>query len=157
MLEYVPVRFDLYRPLKPHLRWTLQCLVAFADRAGKCWPSVRKLAEVAGIGKSTVSRHLAALERAGNIRRTRKPGGVYVYAIDARFLPARAKVSHQRAAAVPPAAAKEKPIKNKCDSHSYLEPWPQRMRAWVDRRWWLPQWGPRPDEPGCFAPGVSVG
>jgi hypothetical protein len=27
MLAYIPVRFDLYRIIRPHLRWTLQCLV----------------------------------------------------------------------------------------------------------------------------------
>jgi DNA-binding transcriptional ArsR family regulator len=94
MLAYVPVRFELYRAIRPHLRWTLQCLIGFADRAGRCFPSIRKLAEVTGLGKSTVSRHLAALVRAGLIHRTRKPGGVYVYAVDSRFLPAGAKLSH---------------------------------------------------------------
>ncbi len=53
MLEYVPVRFDLYRTVRAPLRWTLQCLVAHADRTGKCWPSVRRIAEVAGMSKST--------------------------------------------------------------------------------------------------------
>ena len=53
MLAYIPIRFDVYRPLKVHLRWTLQCLIGFADRAGRCFPSIRKLAEVIGLGKST--------------------------------------------------------------------------------------------------------
>ena len=52
MLTYVPVVFDAYRPLKAHLRWTLQNLVAFADTAGRCFPSVRKLAEVTGLGRA---------------------------------------------------------------------------------------------------------
>ena len=42
---------------------------------GQCWPSVRTLAEVAGIGKSTVSRHLAELTRTGMISRARRPAG----------------------------------------------------------------------------------
>ncbi len=100
VLDYVPVRFDLYRPLRPALRWTLQCLVGFADRTGRCFPSVRKLAAVTGISKSTVSRHLAALERAGIMTRQRKPGGVYAYQLDRRFLPAARQVSHKRAGAV---------------------------------------------------------
>jgi DNA-binding IclR family transcriptional regulator len=108
MLEYVPVRFDLYRPLKPCLRWTLQCLVAFADRTGKCWPSVRKLAEVAGLSKSTAARHLSALAIAGVVTRKRLPGGVYRYVIDGRFLPASRGVSHSAEHAVPPAPDRRK-------------------------------------------------
>src|SRR3954453_14836483 len=73
MLTYVPVVFDVYRPLKAHLRWTLQCLVGFADTAGRCFPSVRTLAEVTGLGKSTVSRHLAELAKAEAITRIRRP------------------------------------------------------------------------------------
>src|SRR4051812_45659515 len=63
MLSYVPVVFDAYRSIRPHLRWTLQNLVAFADRAGRCFPSVRKLASITGASKSSVARHLRALER----------------------------------------------------------------------------------------------
>src|SRR4051794_27709739 len=100
MLAFVPVAFDLYRPLKPRLRWAMQCLVSFADRAGHCFPSVRKLAAFAGLSKSAMSRHLRDLVEHGVITRKRRPGSVYEYEIDARFLP-RAPVSHQRSAAVP--------------------------------------------------------
>ena len=68
MLAFVPVAFDVYRPLKPRLRWAMQCLVSFADRAGQCFPSVRKLAAFAGLSKSAVSRHLRDLVEAGVIR-----------------------------------------------------------------------------------------
>ena len=70
MLAFVPVAFDVYRPLKPRLRWAMQCLVSFADRAGRCFPSVRKLAAFAGLSKSTVSRHLAGSRR---VRRHHPP------------------------------------------------------------------------------------
>ena len=36
LLLFVPVTFTVYRPLKPRLRWAMQCLVSFADRAGRC-------------------------------------------------------------------------------------------------------------------------
>lgn len=161
MLEYVPVRFDLYRALPARLRWTLMNLVAFADRSGRCWPSCRKLAEVTGIGKSTVSRHLAELSRRGQISRHRKPGGCYVYTISAGFLPAGAKaaaVSHKRPSAVPPSRAEENPRK-KTEARAY--DWDERQSQWRARldgwrrsggRFWLPQWGPKPDEAGCFVP-----
>jgi len=110
ILTYIPVRFDLYRAIRPHLRWTLQCLVGFADRAGRCFPSVHKLAEVADISKSSVSRHLAELTRGGQISRTRKRGGVYAYQIDRRFLLAAREVSHKRDRAVPPARTEEQTV-----------------------------------------------
>ena len=62
MLSFVPVTLDLYRPLKPRLRWAMACLVSFADRAGRCLPSVRTFALHAGISKSAAQRDLAELE-----------------------------------------------------------------------------------------------
>src|SRR5215218_4960630 len=106
MLAFVPVAFDIYRPLKPRLRWAMQCLVSFANRSGRCWPSVRKLAAFAGLSKSAVSRHLAELVRERVITRTRRPGSVYEYQVDSRFLP-RAPVSRPQPEAVPPAAGQE--------------------------------------------------
>src|SRR3954463_12189118 len=98
MLAFVPVAFDLYRPLKPRLRWAMQCLVSFADHAGRCFPSVRTLALHAGISKSAAQRDLAELEAEGLVSRKRRPGGVYVYRIDRRFLPkvAPRKLSQSR-------------------------------------------------------------
>jgi DNA-binding transcriptional MocR family regulator len=161
MLTYVPVTFAVYRPLKPYLRWTLMCLVGFADHSGQCFPSLRTLAEVADIPRSTMGRHLSQLVKCGAITRTRRPGGVYTYQIDPQFLPAT-RVSHARAAAVPPAArspvppirAEEQSFKNRSDSalpNDQVQ-WAARVRGWEKRRFWLLQWGPRPDETGCFAP-----
>src|SRR3954468_2026476 len=87
MLAFVPVAFDLYRPLKPRLRWAMACLVSFADHAGRCFPSIRTFAVHAGISKSAAGRDLAKLEAEGHLTRTRRPGGVYIYRIDRRFLP----------------------------------------------------------------------
>src|ERR1044072_4402484 len=88
MLAFVPVVFDAYRTVRPALRWTLQNLVAFTDSAGRCFPSVRKLAAVAGLSKSTAARHLAEMARNGFLTRQRRPGGCYAYTVAARFLPA---------------------------------------------------------------------
>jgi DNA-binding transcriptional regulator YhcF (GntR family) len=98
MLAFVPVAFDLYRPLKPRLRWAMQCLVSFADHAGRCFPSLRGFALHAGISKSAAGRDLAELTEAGCISRKRRPGGVYVYRIARRFLPqwAKEQVSQHR-------------------------------------------------------------
>src|SRR3954451_17451252 len=98
MLAFVPVTFDLYRPLKPRLRWAMACLVSFADQAGRCFPSIRTFAVHAGISKSAAGRDLAELEAEGHLTRIRRAGGVYVYRIDRRFLPqwAREQVSQHR-------------------------------------------------------------
>src|SRR3954447_18805163 len=91
MLAFVPVTFDLYRPLKPRLRWAMQCLVSFADHTGRCFPSVRTFAQHADISKSAAGRDLAELAETGLVTRKRHPGGVYVYRIARRFLPRWAK------------------------------------------------------------------
>src|SRR6188472_3283070 len=98
MLAFVPVTFDLYRPLKPRLRWAMQCLVSYADHAGRCFPSLRTFAVQAGISKSAAGRDLAELEAEGHLTRTRRPGGVYIYRIARRFLPqwAAEQVSQHR-------------------------------------------------------------
>src|SRR3954466_9320642 len=107
MLAFVPVTLDLYRTVRRHLHWTLQNLVAFADRTGRCFPSVRTIAAAAGTPRSTVSRHLAQLAEAGVIARQRRPGGVYAYTIASRFLPAARGVSHSRDRGVPVAGTEE--------------------------------------------------
>src|SRR3954466_6514567 len=101
LLSFVPVTIDLYRTVRRHLHWTLQNLVAFADRTGKCWPSVRTLAAATGQPRSTVSRHLAQLAKEGVIARQRRPGGCYAYTVATRFLPAQRGVSHRRDRGVP--------------------------------------------------------
>src|SRR3954463_6104244 len=107
LLSFVPVTLGLYRTVRRHLHWTLENLVAFADRTGRCFPSVRTLAAATGQPRSTVSRHLAQLAEAGVIARQRRPGGVYAYVIEGRFLPAARGVSHRREKGVPLARREE--------------------------------------------------
>ena len=153
MLVYVPCTFAVYRPLPRYVRWTLQCLVGFADHQGKCFPSVRRLAEETALSKSTVSCHLAELAKLGAITRHRRPGGVYQYRISQPFLPAT-RVSHARKPAVPRARREEQTTKNRSDSLGILasEPWEARLRSWKKDRFWLDNWGPMPSERGCLAP-----
>jgi DNA-binding transcriptional MocR family regulator len=170
MLAYVPAVISLYRPLKPHLRWTLQVLVSFADRSGRCWPSIRAVAAHAGIAKSTAARHLTELSRLGIISRERRPGRGYVYRIDTRFLP-RAPVSHERADAVPPALRQETdPPKQTERARARFANqrvslgempddsarWQARLRSWRQSRFWLPMWGAKPGEAGCLAPAALL-
>jgi DNA-binding transcriptional regulator YhcF (GntR family) len=192
MLAFVPVTFDLYRPLKPRLRWAMACLVSFADHTGRCFPSIRTLAQHAGISKSAAGRDLAELEAEGHLSRKRRPGGVYVYQIARRFLPQwaaeqvsqvrdrknealQARRAEQAAGGVPERGTKEKPIKKNQregararfgnsgtrdasglpDQH---DQWRARIGGWVRSggKFWLPQWGPKPNEAGCFAPVAAL-
>ena len=187
MLSFVPVTLDLYRPLKPRLRWAMACLVSFADHAGRCFPSLRTFAVQAGISKSAAGRDLAELEAEGHLSRTRRPGGVYIYRIARRFLPrwAREQVSQHRdrkrkawrgrrtevsPGGVPERGTEEKPLKENQEDGAPARQrfaksqlgygaviddrsrWEARLRSWRQARFWLPLWGPKPDQPGCFAP-----
>src|SRR4051794_2197929 len=168
MLAFVPVAFDVYRPLKPRLRWAMQCLVSFADRAGRCFPSVRKLAAFAGLSKSAVSRHLRDLVEAGVVSRKRRPGRGYDYEIDPRFLP-RPPVSHPRAEGVPQQPGQETDAPKQTERgrtrarfaksgvsfgempDDYAK-WTARLRSWRKSGFWLPLWGAKPGEAGCIVP-----
>jgi DNA-binding transcriptional ArsR family regulator len=166
VLSFVPVTLDLYRTVRRHLHWTLQNLVAFADRTGKCWPSVRTLAAATGTPRSTVSRHLAQLAEAGVIARQRRPGGVYAYTIASRFLPAARGVSHSREKGVPPPGREEQAGKKTGYTRARFaksgvsfgempderSKWESRLRGWRTKRFWLPLWGAKPGEAGCLAP-----
>jgi len=166
MLAFVPVTLDLYRSVRRHLHWTLQNLVAFADRTGRCFPSVRTLAAATGQPRSTVSRHLAKLAEEGVITRRRRPGGVYAYVIASRFLPAARGVSHRREKGVPPPGREEQAGKKTGFAQARFAKsgisfgempderakWQARLRGWRKSRFWLPLWGPKPTEAGCFAP-----
>jgi DNA-binding transcriptional ArsR family regulator len=170
MLAFVPVTLDLYRTVRRHLHWTLQNLVSFADRTGRCFPSVRMLAAATGTPRSTVSRHLAQLAKAGVIARQRRPGGVYAYVVDTRFLPAQRGVSHRREKGVPGARTEEQKGKKTGYARArFAKPgisfgeipddrakWEVRLRSWRQSRFWLPLWGPKPTEAGCFAPAAVL-
>jgi DNA-binding transcriptional MocR family regulator len=188
LLPFVPVTFAIYRPLKPRLRWAMQCLVSFADHDGRCFPSVRTFALHADISKSAAQRDLAELTEAGCVTRKRRPGGVYVYQIAKRFLPRwakeqvsqawdrqrkarRARRAEWAARGVPEPGTEEKPAKKNQGSAqararfagrkiSYGElpdpsdRWQARVRSWIRSggKFWLANWGPRPNEPGCWVP-----
>jgi DNA-binding transcriptional MocR family regulator len=171
LLSFIPVTLDLYRTVRRHLHWTLQNLVAFADRTGRCFPSVRTLAAATGQPRSTVSRHLAQLAQEGVIARQRRPGGVYAYVIETRFLPAQRGVSHQRKKGVPPSRTEEQTGKKTGYARARFADrkvsfgelpddrvkWDARLRSWRKSGFWLPLWGSKPGEAGCFVPVALLG
>ena len=102
----------------------------------------------------------------GVIARQRRPGGVYAYFIASRFLPAQRGVSHQRERGVPCTRTEEQKGKKTGYAQARFAKsgisfgeipddrakWEARLRSWRTSRFWLPLWGPKPTEPGCFAP-----
>jgi len=156
----VAVPFDVYRELpSPQHRWLLICLARYADRDGRCWPSMRQLAKDARLSKSSVQRYLADLSRLECFSRSRRPGGRYVYQLAIEYRPGL----HGRRTGVPtssgPVPQKETqkavPIKHQEISDDSGK-WEARLRGWQKRRMWLEWWGPRPNQPGCWAPASAI-
>jgi hypothetical protein len=152
------VNFDNYRqlPTAQH-RWLLICLARYADREGRCWPSMRQLAADARMSKSSVQRYLADLSRLEVFSRSRRPGGRYIYqlvTVYCRFPDRRSAAVPAPRRAVPQRETQQAPLtKHKGFSLDFPEaPWQQRLDSWRSSRFWLPNWGNRPDEPGCLIP-----
>ena len=95
-------------------RLVMVALANHTDEGGVCWPSVRRIAQEAGLSEASTRRHIDALEAAGWLaklgRRRRADGtlSVAVYRVDVTRLhraalrggdgsPARAGARHQRA------------------------------------------------------------
>jgi len=162
------VFFSEYKMLKHYTYGTLQYLVAHADRAGVCFPSLRHIARELGLTKSTISRHMDYLEKEGVFTRKRRgPGQSYEYCIASRYLPSA--VSRRRNPSVPPAQAEENTSKKtsargrarpddqgkkECDPGDNRAQWERRMKTWrySGGKFWNAFWGPKPGEAGCFVP-----
>lgn len=150
----VSLPFDVYAALpSSNHRWVLMALARYADRDGRCWPSMRQLARDARISKSSVQRLLADLSQLDVFERSRRPGGRYDYILSVAYRPrlpivARPEAGHP----VPPRGTKEVITHKHQDLPDDLGKWEARLRGWERRRMWLPFWGPKPSEPGCWAP-----
>jgi hypothetical protein len=70
--------------LKPVHCTVLAGLLAFADRAGRCWPCLRKLVEITGLTLSRVHRAITEMESAGILTRKRRGAGT-LYQLAERF------------------------------------------------------------------------
>ena len=170
MFQIVAVPFEDYAALpSPAHRWLVTCLARYADRQGRCWPSMRQLAVDARMSVATVCRRLAELAQRGVFQRERLPGGGrYRYTLAEPYRlrwPERVSAAQNR---VPQVGTPEqaRPVKhvegerfaNRRMSFGELpdpfDRWQARVRSWVRSggQFWLADWGPRPTEPGCFVP-----
>ena len=173
MFQIIAVPFDAFQALpSPQHRWLLTCLSRYTDRDGKCWPTMRQLAGDARMSLSTVCRRLAEMADLAVFQRERKGVGRYVYRLAEAYRPrwpGPGRVSglkHRVSQAATPQQAE--PIKHQGGAPvrerfadrkvSFGEmpderiKWEARLRSWRQSRFWLPLWGPKPSEPGCFAP-----
>ncbi len=155
MFQIIAVPFDAYAalPSSQH-RWLLTCLARYTDREGRCWPSMRQLAQDAGMSLASVCRYLRSMAELGVFHRVRRGVGRYVYTLAAAYVPhwpGRVLAPERR---ISQAGTQEaKPAKqNRFAEVLSEEPWQQRIDSWRKSRFWLPMWGPKPTEPGCWAP-----
>jgi len=72
--------------MKPTHVHVLVGLLSFADRTGKCWPSLRRLAEAVGMSLTRVQRAIVQMEEAGYFTRQRRFGSSCIYRLARRFL-----------------------------------------------------------------------
>ena len=161
MFATLAVPFDAYRDLPEDCRWLVQCLARYADRDGRCWPTMRQLVGDVRRSLSTVCRRLKKLAEMGVFHRERKGIGRYVYTLAEPYRlerPGRVSGSEHR---VSQGARQEALPRKQVDKGRFalvdatlLRPteWEPRLRSWAQSRFWLPTWGPKPNEPGCWAP-----
>jgi Fe2+ or Zn2+ uptake regulation protein len=154
----VAVNFDNYRqlPTAQH-RWLLTCLARYADRDGRCWPSMRQLAVDARMSLATVCRYLRSMAQLGVFQRVRRGVGRYRYTLAAAYVPRWERRVSSGARRVPHQETR-KNYYNKQDEgsvgmcHDDASRWDARLRAWRKSGFWLPQFGPKPGEAGYFGP-----
>jgi hypothetical protein len=154
----VAVPFDAYRllPTDKH-RWLLTTLARYTDKQGRCWPSMRQLAHDARMSLASVCRCLKSLSDLGVFQRVRKGVGRYVYTLAEAYLPhwpghvsaTKHRVSEGRTQEANPP---KQSFKERFAGDLPVAPWEQRLKAWQSTKFWLDNWGPKPNEPGCLAP-----
>jgi hypothetical protein len=167
------VPFDQYAALpSAQHRWVLMALARYADRDGRCWPSIRQLARDARMSAASVCRYLKSLCDLGVFQRSRAPGMRYRYRLAEAYVPrwpGRVSSAANRVSQ----GGKQEPNqgKHRKDSSTLKEAlkkvtseeihddslrWEARLRAWQRSRFWLNWWGPKPDQPDCWAPAIQA-
>ena len=168
MFAIVALPYDSLKDLPPLEFKLMAALLRYANKAGECWPTLRQLAVDIGKSEATVCRAMRRLadDYGCFTERTRRGNGRYRYRIAERFLPRWPSQSSDcttvQDGLAPSARQEAKPVKQTRDSLARFAKideglpratdWEPRLRGWLKRGFWLPAWGPRPNEPGCWAP-----
>ena len=171
MFQIIAVPFDTFQALpSAQHRWLLTCLSRYADRDGKCWPTMRQLAGDARMSLATVCRRLVEMADLNVFQRTRKGVGRYVYRLAEAYrprwpgrvsgpkhgvsqgeTPEQVETTKQTRGAHPRDRFAERKVSFGEIPDERVK-WEARLRSWRQSRFWLPLWGPKPGEAGCFAP-----
>lgn len=86
MLNHVLIPVHEIAGMKPTHIAVLIGLKSFADRTGRCWPTLRTLAHAIGMTLSRVQRAVEEMVEAEDLKRRKRPGRSCVYQLAARFL-----------------------------------------------------------------------
>jgi hypothetical protein len=161
VFQIVAIPFDAFQALPcAKGRWLLTCFSRYVDRAGKAFPSLRQLASDARMSLASVSRYMAVLERLEVFQRQRKPGRRYVYQLAEAYRPRWPGRVPAPRGGVPEAARQQAKPGKHLEKERFAglsddrQQWEARLRSWrsSNGRFWNAFWGPKPTEPGCFAP-----
>jgi DNA-binding transcriptional MocR family regulator len=162
LFAIVAIPFDAFQALPcPKSRWLLTCFSRYVDREGKAFPTLRQLARDARMSLASVSRYMTAMEQLGVFQRERKPGGRYRYTLAESYRPRWPGRVPAVDAGVPRAATQQaNPAKYVLRTREQNDsiPWANRVLSWrrSGGRFWNDFWGPRPDQPGCWAPAAVL-
>jgi hypothetical protein len=171
LFSIIAIPFDAFQALPcAKSRWLLTCLARYTNRAGEAWPTMRQLAVDAAMSLASVSRHLKAMEGLGVFQRERLPGGGrYRYTLAEPYRLRWPSRDDQRVSRVGNRVSEAgKPRQVRPEKHDERgrfadkgfgeviaddrAKWDARLLSWRKSRFWLPMWGPKPGEAGCFAP-----
>lgn len=170
MFQVVALPFDAYRSLPPQEFKLLAALSRYADRSGGCFPTLRQLARDAVMSLATTWRAMNRLSERGCFTRTRRGRGRFVYQLAEPFRlrwPERVSPSTKHGVsqvgtqeAKPSKHEEGAPARRRFAKDGRGTPasevaavsWGPRLRAWERSRFWLPFWGPKPNDPSCWAP-----
>ena len=78
----MPFGFTRIKTLKANEKLVAWALQEYADKQGKCFPSLQRIADDIGISKSTVIRSLKVLEQKGFLKRQYRKDQSNVYELD---------------------------------------------------------------------------
>jgi hypothetical protein len=115
---------------------------------------------------ASVSRYMTTMADLGVFQRERKPGGRYLYILAEAYRPRWPGKEKQGVPAPREGVSRigrqeANPAKQLEKGHAIQDdsiPWANRVQSWrrSGGQFWNAFWGPRPDEPGCWAPAALL-
>lgn len=132
MLANVSIPVAEIAGIKPTHLTVLAGLLSFTDRSGRCWPSLRRLAQVCGMTLSRVQRAVAEMEQAGIVTRLRRGAGT-LYQLAQRFLWRPIRAVTPREGRRSPAGETESPTSATEGEAKKEIPDLKKQRGWVRR------------------------